>query len=814
MSSSTRPTATASNDAFLPRGLSTSNQAYYGVSTNPTTYAATPPTSVSVVPMPESLQPTTKTNGSADKSKAEGVVSAEGIYGPRPDNPGRYSSPSPHDDTHYYSDTLSGKRLGVASSSASINTTTAAAAAIHTTSSFTAAATPTATTTAVHTLGGLPATYKPQPVPQLSPYSTMAYGATATALATTATNSARINSQTTTSQQQQLTASNGHKHKIGGGANPFSAAGATGAAGLAMAHHHHQKQPVLRRRLSQIWTSLQDSEREQIGQFEAWAEVEGMCATCFEPGSTAAEAPRKHWKPEEGKRHRRRRSSSVFGLGRGKQTSSSSTGSSNSNSSSDSSTSDEKKKARRRAKKERRQKLKKTGMMAGAVIAVGKVFGVGSSGRNSTTETKRVTSTEQVAILSGNAAVAGPSTSVFYDPGYGPDGTANPKFYSAGRKSHDGVYQNPKHSRSSTSIIGSIFSSVSTKGKGKGKQHSRNSSTSSSSSPASESSDSGLAYGSSPVSPGSSRGGFFFRTKKKSNSVGSSEGLAYGEIYSTSPEKKSQDSFSQKSEKSFSGSLASSFGNVFRKKSRTSSSYEYAERQKSNQHAAEIAGALLGTAIITKHNSHPGNARIHSSRHSHTGPLTRSRSTGALHGGTMRGLQHKLSNSSGWYGSNSAGSVRSSSSGSSWFEPGAAAHSREIEKKSLEEQRKTSSGWFSWGRSKSKSVEKSQSGKSRSRKTGFLGFGRSRSDTSDGSRSDGWESTGSRKKRSAQKRIGGSLRGTRKGKERPAMYSTPNDNTTAKGAYIMRDNGKTTSSSRYNKKSHISSISSISSRKL
>lgn len=245
--------------------------------------------------------------------------------------------------------------------------------------------------------------------------------------------------------------------------NHFAAGSGSGALAL---HHQHTQH---RGSLKEIWFRLRDDEREQIGQFEAWAEIQGMCRDCFTPGSSPIDAPRTHhrgmtWSDKHGwrvtkavKTTKTTRISKTTFLGKvhGSSSSSSSSTSSSSSSSSDSSSYDERWTSSQKAKKKvehqiRREKkvtsrhdrlskkqfstsssshkIRDAGLMTGAAIAVGKVFGGDKKSSTSTTKKTTSTTSSKSGLRGGQA-----TNSVFYDPGYTPDGKANPRYYEEGK---------------------------------------------------------------------------------------------------------------------------------------------------------------------------------------------------------------------------------------------------------------------------------------------------------------------------------------------------------------------------------------------
>jgi hypothetical protein len=773
-------------DTFqLPRGLSASTA---DVSIRPTINKAMP----AQVSMIQGQAPATNVDASWR------AKSSAGVYGPRPTVTGTYNSPPPYADTHSYGATVGGgismnstpttaptsiPSYGGTLGSSSITSNTTAPIPIPTTSNATGFASTYKPSPVAFNATGVPSTYKPVPVPQVSPFHAAAiYGAASTGL-----NLGNLNhgsSSTSSALQQQLQqASNGHHYGqqssssalvASSSKTSIAATGVAAATTMAMTNYNHQdqqhqeQQSALRRRLTEIWLTLKESEREQIGQFEAWAEVEGMCAHCFKPGSTPAEAPRSHHKDEKWSEKRqewRKKKSSRRGsfFGRIKQQSSTSSSSSPS-SSSDSSSDDGKNKrkdaarkirhqqkmARRREKEEYRRK---TGMFSSAATAFSKVFGVAGSRRSSSSNSSSSTSEKDIVRYTGGVD------------------------YNSGRKSHDGVYESVKQSKSTTSFIGTMFST--------GKQKARTSFDSPPLSPTSPTSscNTGLAYGSSVGSKrtASGGGGFFFRRPKKAASTdSSSDPLAYGELYSSSPDKKSLDSSSQKSQKSYAGSIASSIGVMFGgvTRSRRTSLAEYSDRRA--VHTSSHTRHNGSTAPLSRHNS-TGGSRAYSSKHGQT-------LTSEIESGTGTSNVHQVrrqpSNSSGWLGSQSAGSVKSrSSSGSSWFGgDGAAAYSKEIEEKKREKrskERSVSTGvasWFGFGRSKT-TVEKAPT-QSRSKGKGILGMG-GRSRSSSSSKSDDFESVSSRNKRGVRKiksPMTGSLR-SNKGKGRVPIMNSKGETT-------------------------------------
>jgi hypothetical protein len=741
--------------------------------------------------------------------------SSKGVYGPRPTVTGTYNSPPPFADTHTYGATVGGgisvnstpttaptsiPSYGGTLGGSSIASNTTAPIPISTTHNAPGFSSAYKPSPVALNATGVPLTYKPVPVPQMSPF--------AMAAAASGLNFVDSHHGSNSALQQQLQqVSNGHHYGqqssssalvASGGKTSIAATGVAAAATtMAMTNYNHQnqqhqeQQSALRRRLTEIWLSLKESEREQTGHFEAWAEVEGMCAQCFTPGTTVAEAPRPHHKDEKWSEKRqewRKRKGSRRGsfFGRGKQSSSSSSSSSSSDSDDSKKRKDaarkirhQEKMARRREKEEYRRK---TGMFAGAATAFGRVFGVAGSRRTSSSNSTSSTSERGVVRYAAGVESSKATSGLFS----GPD-------YNSGRKSHDGVYESVKHSKSTTAFIGGIFST--------GKEKARPSFDSPPLSPTSPTSsgDSGLAYGSSVGTKRTSSGGggFFFRKTKKKDAAStgsSSDPLAYGELYSSSPDKKSWDSYSQKSQKSYAGSIASSIGNMFRgsTRSRRTSWAEYSDqravhRPGHNHHNGSTA-ITVGPSILSRHNS-TGGSRAYSSKHGQT--LTREIESGA---GTpnVHQVRRQPSNSSGWLGSQSAGSVKSrSSSGSSWFGgDGAAAYSKEIEetkRRKRSEERRASTGvaaWFGFGRKTT--VEKAPT-PSRSKGKGILGMGRSRSSSS--SRSEGFESVSSRNVRGVRKiktPMTGSLR-SNKGKERVPIMNSRGETTYD---YLERDTSK------------------------
>lgn len=751
--------AAPNSETFLPRGLSAANcnttVASIAGTADPSPSAVTSCT----VPLPAAATTATttvtpltttatKTNGAANWN-----ASSSSVYAHMSTNTtsmsGTYDKPPPFANSSYYGQTLSGG-LGI--------TTTATATATNSSStSMSAMPMPIRTPSAPH---GLPSTYKPVPVPQVSPYTT---GSLAGASYDALTNGSHSHSITNAGKFGQSSSSssshhhhhllhhhssNGHsKHSssstqvIGGGKNPFAASGASSGLAMTQHQHTHHGRTAFRVSLREIWRSLKESEREQIGQFETWAEVEGMCRDCFEPGSSAADAPRKHhvnerWDAKRRvwvSRSSRSRSMSFWG-GRGwrKGSGSSSDGTSSSTSSSDSSSDGgissatrkrkviryqirhERRIERRRRREEERRSAAQSGRLVGIV---GRAFGVSSSSSSiQQSPTKIVRPSALPTGLRASRSATGKSSSVFYDPGYGADGTPHPHYYveeepvARSRKSHDGVYQNYKHSKSSASIIDSIFgisSSKQDKGKSRWVYRSKNSSRSSVFSSPSSSSDDGLAYGSSVGSKSTGGGGFWGRWKNhKATSVTSSDALAYGDHYSTSSDGP-WGSFSPKkpAPTSMAGSIKSSLWGS-RKDDRRSSWEAVTDRRQSNgssYRGHNDAAFMAGSAALTRHNSTGGTRASAISRSGFS--TTRRHSSTSIHGAASGRLFRQPSNSSGWMGDSSVGSRRSSSSGNSLFE-GGVAHDKKKEKRTATATTTTTSGrsWWALGLRRQKST--------------------------------------------------------------------------------------------------------------
>jgi hypothetical protein len=334
----------------------------------------------------------------------------------------------------------------------------------------------------------------------------------------------------------------------GGQPNPFSA----GTATLAM-HPQYHHPPPLRSSLKKIWCKLREEEREQIGQFEAWAEIQGMCRNCFSPGTSPTQAPRRHHKGEkwsekhgswlrENKQSRREYSNEQLG--------SSSSSYSVSGYSDDSQWSEgtrkqkrierqlrrERKKARRR--EQLANKSQSRGIIAGTVFAVRNALGVMS-----------------------NTSKKDPS--LFYDPGYDDKGRTNPRYYSGTQNRSPGT-RHTRHPppKSSMFRFASYWSGVKkneTTHSAVGSYSSKNSSKSSVLDQSTSSSyDPNLIYGSSFSSRESpdangKRGykeqskrtfNIFSRTSKPAiddSELSFSDGLGYGEFYGSSLKNKNSE---------------------------------------------------------------------------------------------------------------------------------------------------------------------------------------------------------------------------------------------------------------------------------
>ena len=735
------------SEPFLPRGLSAANNTTTTKAADHGQSAVT----TSAVPLPAAAKTTTTiTPITTTATKTNANASSSSVYAHMLTNTtstaGTYDKPPPFANSSYYGQTLSGSGgLGITTTGITANTSSTSMSAT------TARPMPIPTPVAPH---GLPSTYRPVPVPQVSPYtagslggasySTLTHNNGLHSLSHTTAGHLGHSSSSSSSHHHSLLhhhSSNGHGRQsssstqvIGGGKNPFIASGGSASLATAQHQHTHHSRTAFRGSLHEIWRSLKESEREQIGQFEAWAEVEGMCRHCFEPGSSAADAPRKHHVNERWDAKRRvwvsRRSrSGLFGGRRRRRSGSSSDGTSSSASSSDSSSEGagwssatrkrktiehqirhDRKIERRRRREERRSATQSGGLIIGAAAMVGRALGASSSSSgikqtSSSSSTKTLHTSSLNAGLHTSGGAAGKASSVFYDPGYGADGNPHPHYYveeeqaPRSRKSQDGVYQNVKHSKSSTTLIGSIWGGSGRqkeKGKSRWVYHSKNSSRSSVFSSPSSSSDNGLAYGSSVGSKSNSGGGFWGRKKKqKAASVASSDALAYGDLYSSSPDGP-WGSFSPKKPApiSMAGSIKSSIWGSKRNERRSSWDAVVDKRQQQNNGSSSRVGGnsdaavMAGSAALTRYNS-TGGTRISATSKTGFAPTKRYSSTSGR-------LSRQPSNSSGWLGDSSVGSRRSSSSGSSLFEGGVA---HDIKKKKEERATTVTSGrsWWTLG---------------------------------------------------------------------------------------------------------------------
>jgi hypothetical protein len=659
-------------------------------------------------------------------------------------------------------------------------------------------------------VGASVAGYKPVPVPQYSPFST--HGSFGAGSAAVAGGAAAL-----------YAANHSHSHSNGNGSIKetgilgYSNAGAS-ASSTSLAHHNmyhqssltqsqtkihsssttsvngihttsglamedHRHQAPSRGTLRRIWNRLREDEREQIGHFEEWAQIHGMCRHCFHPESCVAEAPRAHYKDGlerwdstgsgrfGGHAHnhshgngRRRRSLSIFGVGIGSNAgkrSGSSSGSSDDGRWSDNTRRRRKemRRAERLKKKHSETNLAQKGLIAGGLFAVGKAFGMGSS---SETQTQKITSSSSITkVTSTRGGMSKQSSSknsgaVFYDPGYNPDGSANynPRYYTDSSELHS------KKIRRKSSFIGGIFG---TNKKGD---------TSPSSSPSS-SDDSALAYGSSPLSRSShGKGGFWFRRrstvkgKGKAKSSSSSDGLAYGEIYSGSPTspppRKSWDSYSQKSQKSLASSVSSAITGAFSKKTQRSSWDQYGIDRSSSASPTK----QQQSASVSRQSSWYGNAMgatgaaiIGTAAASAIASSSRDALTQNVTG--VQQVRRTGSQSSGWFGGPSGPSrpPSSSSGGSSgWFEQG-------NNEKVKHQHRKKRTSVFS--------------------KSKANGHRRSASSSGSSNTGSGSESGGSRKKKAAKAKGGWGLFSW--GKTSSSEKKEKKDRKTKSATYVTRD---------------------------
>lgn len=400
-------------------------------------------------------------------------------------------------------------------------------------------------------------------------------------------------------------------------------------------HNHNGPPPPLRQSIRKLWENVRAEERYAIGQYEIYSEFIGVCSGCFDPGSSAVQAPRTHHYGQrltkKGWRTKRKSSRRVWFF-RSKNSGISSPSNRSSSSESTASVSDSElsdgtrkrrvleKRIRRERKELRRTEQQELREREGYT---------GSSRRqshSSSSNIKTSTSASRSAagLLRGGDLDKSRSSGACYDPGYDLAGQAHPAHYT-GNLTHE----KKQLSKSSGSVLGGWFGSSR-----RSQKHQRTSSqvsrTSSSNSPPAEplqfaakssssssaaANNDALVYGrySSSLSSVGSNKGWFSKSKKgkgkkveeekkknsnkkkvnkdgkgkgksssssSSTSSGSSsnsspflDGLVYGRVYD-SRKGTSLDSASIKSKHSYAGSVSESI------KSAGSSVFEIGKMQR------------------------------------------------------------------------------------------------------------------------------------------------------------------------------------------------------------------------------------------
>lgn len=424
-------------------------------------------------------------------------------------------------------------------------------------------------------------------------------------------------------------------------------------------HNHNGPPPPLRQSVRKLWENVRAEERYAVGQFEIYSEYIGVCSECFEPGSSAVQAPRKHhygqrltkngWRTKSKTSRRvwffRRKDSAI---------SSSSDGTSSSESTasvSDSDLSDSTRKRRILEKRIRREK-KELRRREQQELQEGYTGSSSRHRRGSSSSHTKISTTRPAAGLGDLDKSIEPKS--YYNPGYDADGLAHPAYYPG-----SSTYEKKQVSKSSGSVLGSWFGSTNRNRKHKrvSSQVSRASSSNSlqseplqfstKSSGAAASSDA-LVYGrysSSPSSLGSKKGWGFRLARKeqvgkkgkkgkgekkkaqkgkkvkgksspslssssRSSSSPSLDGLVYGRVYD-SRKGTSVDSASVKSKQSNVGSVSGSI------KSAGSSVFEFGKmprRRSWDDFGTPGSNGRPGSAAVgfdpTRHNSTGGSKTV------------------------------------------------------------------------------------------------------------------------------------------------------------------------------------------------------------
>lgn len=424
-------------------------------------------------------------------------------------------------------------------------------------------------------------------------------------------------------------------------------------------HNHNGPPPPLRQSVRKLWENIRAEERYAVGQFEIYSESIGVCSECFEPGSSAVQAPRKHhygqrltkngWRTKSKTSRRvwffRRKDSLTYSSSEG-TSSESTTGMSDSDLSetirerriSEKRLRREKKDLRRREQQELREKEGYTSRHR----------------RGSSSSHTKISTTHSGGLLRGGDLDKSVESKSYYNPGYGADGLAHPTYY-PGSSTHE----KKQVSKSSGSVLGSWFGSTNRNRKHKrvssqvSKASSNNSlqgeplQFSTKSSGAAASSDA-LVYGrysSSPSSLGSKKGWGFRLARKqqvgkggkqgkgekkkeqkgkkvkgksspslssgsRSSSSPSLDGLVYGRVYE-SHKGTSVDSASGKSKQSNVGSVSGSI------KSAGSSVFEFGKVQRRrswDDFGTPGSNGRPGSAVVgfdpTRHSSTGGSKTV------------------------------------------------------------------------------------------------------------------------------------------------------------------------------------------------------------
>lgn len=520
--------------------------------------------------------------------------------------------------------------------------------------------------------------YNPVPVPQASPF----HGNSSATLIGLSTPGSSQNihdpqgesasyygaPQTGTSIASSSGSTVEHQHTSSGFSHSLEST-ITGITNVVQGHPHNHNQnhghngppPPLRQSVRKLWENVRAEERYAVGQFEIYSEYIGVCSECFEPGSSAVQAPRKHHYGQRLTKHGWRtkpKTSRRVWFFRRKDShtcpSSDGTSSESTASVSESDLSDTTRKRRvlekriRRDKKELRRREQQELREQEGYTELSSRHRRGSSSSHT-----KVSTTRSAGLLRGGDLDKSIEPKSYYNPGYGPDGLAHPTYY-PGSSTHE----KQQVSKSSGSVLGSWFGSTNRNRKHKrvSSQVSRASSSHSlqgeplqfsTKSPGTASSSDALVYGrysSSPSSLGSKKGwGFGLARKqvgkkgkkgkgdkkkeqkgkkvkgKSSPSISSSsrsssspslDGLVYGRVYD-SRKGTSVDSASVKSKQSNVGSVSGSI------KSAGSSVFEFGKVQRRrswDDFGTPGSNGRPGSAVIgfdsSKHNSTGGSKTV------------------------------------------------------------------------------------------------------------------------------------------------------------------------------------------------------------